>query len=513
MKASQIGLTVLMICEMMAQMMAGRSGMYVMPTDSWMGKFVRNRIDPMVPNVPFYRAHYATRGRVDVKNVSMKTFFNRRVVFSGANVVNNFYEMPASWYVIDELDRCKAANLKYLDDRLSRQQVKIKRMISNPTFEGVGIHAEYQRSDQKRYLQKCPACNEWQELTYWANIVRQVDDTRWVLQDRSIQARINDIARRESLGDAAEIVAAQLEQSDGGDATIYCHRCQRPIDRFSIGKWEKTYQDRTISGYTASKVIGDVNRSGAMVRLYQQHNASLFDPSQAQRFRNNDLAEPYREPGSSITDELLDACVYEYQPPLKLPWTFNSIDIRFALGGVDVGQPQLHVWIAALILWKRLPTLVYLKTDIVNEFEEVEDLGKRFRVAAWCVDGQPETRIARAFCRRAPGRYMVFYRKQDTSKPDAIDYKERSLNVNRTESIDRFYARIAEGRLLIPPGWRHFNHGDFKTHLTAPQRVTDLSDDPPKINWTKPLVGDHFLHSGNYLNLATTVPADPGAWG
>ena len=506
-KASQIGLTVWAICEMMAQLMSGNSGLYVLPTDRWMGDFVRNRIDPMIPNVPFYRANYASRGAIDVANVGMKTFFRRRVKFAGANVVNNFYEIPAGWYVIDEVDRCKQRNLTFLDDRLGRRQVKVKRLISNPTFEGVGIDAQYNRSNQQRYLQKCCRCNEWQELIYWQSVVRQIDERRWMLRDPRMQLQINDIAKRETAADAAEILTAQLETTGGGDARCYCIKCHRPISRFTPGNWVAKYQERIISGYTASKVIGDVNLHGAMVRLYQKHMASLYDPTLAQQFRNNDLGEPYREPGSSITEDVLDRCVYEYQPPMFLPWDFNSIPITWSIAGVDVGEPQLHVWVAALINWHGQAHLLTLATSIVYEFEELEDISRRYNVVAWCIDGQPEVRKAREFCMKKPGRYMVFYRKTETGKPNEPNVKTRELNVNRTESIDSLFSMLLQGRIMIPPNWRSLNGGDFKTHLTAPQRVTDYESDPPKIVWTKPLIGDHFLHSGNYLNLAKMVPA------
>ena len=75
---------------------------------------------------------------------------------------------------VGKRDLCDSANLKYLDDRLGRKRVRHKLIIGNPTFDGLGINAIYEASDQKEWFIQCPHRHQRQTLNYYENAVRQV---------------------------------------------------------------------------------------------------------------------------------------------------------------------------------------------------------------------------------------------------------------------------------------------------------------------------------------------------
>ena len=507
MKCSQVGVTVIAIVNMMTLLQAGMPGLYVLPTGVTMYDFVKNRIDPILSNVDYYADHYGGN-REDVKGARMKTIFGRRVKFAGSNVQNSFFEMPAEWYIIDEIDRCDAINLDYLEDRISRAKTKYRIKIGNPTFDKMGIHAEYLASNMQEWLIRCPHCNKHQMLDWFENVVRQVGRRTYVLRDRNVQRQINDLVKIEGPEVGLKILADRFEK-EGKDARVYCSapKCQKVIDRHAPGEWIAKALGRTVSGYHINKIFGDPN-AGAVLNVFNKQQGSLHDPDKKQRWYNNDLGIPYEEKGSRITDQLLSDACREYTMPRALPQQFFQQDIEWSVMGIDVGS-QFHVTISGMWMHRFNVYRIKLYVGNVSEIEDVEKLIKRFNVTSAVIDAFPEQRLARALCKKYSGFYMCEYNKSDKIQADHVrDDKTRRLQLNRTEALDMSLAEYDAGLVLLPLNWRHIDGGEFRTQMKMPTRVYDPI--LKRVRWTKGK--DHYRHADTYELWATKLPG-AARWG
>jgi hypothetical protein len=512
MKCSQIGLTVFAIICMIDLLRQGIPVIYVLPTKVTMYNFVKNRIDPILADVPFYRDNYATN-KEDASGSQLKTLFKRRVKLAGSNVRNAFFEMPAGAVIIDERDLCDSLNLKYLEDRMGRVKVKRKITLGNPSFDKIGIHKDFTSSNQQEWNVTCEHCKLEQTLTLFENCIRQVGPKKFVLRDRRVQAEINKIAKTERLEIAIEIVRDIYEQREQ-DARVYCREvtCQKPIDRHGPGRWIAKYPERPVSGYHLNKIVGDPY-APAIITLFYKLIESLYDPGMYQHFQNNELGVPYEESGNRITEGMLEKCVRDYERPFSVPCQILQHDIKWTVGGCDVGE-RLHLHVTALIREKNRTKRVKLFIGTLGggiddaAFVELHDMVKRYNIVSGVIDAMPETRLARKFCKEHPGWFMAWYKEQPGKKELNRNDKTRELSLNRTEAMDASLASADCGDMILPPDWRYLDNGEFLEQMKMPIRYIDPKTERPI--WTKGK--DHHRHTDTYDYWASMMPG-AATWG
>lgn len=505
MKASQIGITVWAIIDFIWLMSEGLAGMYVLPTDRAMYTFVKNRIDPILRLVDYYKKNYA-RHRSDAKGSEMKTLFNRRIKFCGSNSVINFYEFPANFYIVDECKLCVQENIEILEDRLGRQKRKISRKIGNPGAENHDIHTDYLSSNQQEWLIKCDHCNQWQPLDYYANVVRQVSRRRFVLRDRNVQNKINQLAKHEGLEMAAKIISDNFRHEEK-DARVYCSniKCQKPINRHAPGEYVAKKLNRTVSGYSLNKVFGDPHQ-GAITELYRYQVESLYDPHKRALFANNRLGVPHSEAGNKITDQMLAECAKDYIMPRKIPAQIFQRDIAWTSAGVDVGG-VLHVHISAV--WLEAYNIIRCKVFIgqVDSYEALHQLCLRYNIRAGVIDALPDQHATRSFVKAHPGWFMCYYNKTNVKVDHVRNDKKRELQLNRTEAMDGAMGDYDAGRVILPKEWRTLDGSAFLEQMTMPVRLLD--DKTGLAYWSKGV--DHHRHTDVYDYWAARMPA-VGTW-
>jgi len=504
-KCSQVGLTVIAIIRMMDWLRQGLPGIYTLPTKVMMEQFVKNRLDPILTEVPYYKQHYATK-KEDAAGSQLKTLFRRRVKFAGSNVRNHFFEFPAGWAIVDEHDECDTNNLRLLDTRLGRAKNKLKMILGNPTFDKRGIDELFKASDMKEWTVTCKKCNTEQVLTFFENCVRQVGPQKYVLRDRQVQAAINKARKTERLDIAIEIVRDQYHKRQQ-DARVYCKNpeCQKPIDRHSIGKWKAKHPSRPVSGYHISKIFADPYPP-AIISLFLEFTRALHVPLAMQQFMNTALGLPYEESGNRISEAMLAACAADYMVPFKLPMQVFQHDVGWTVAGVDVGT-ELHVHISAMWLkdyeihrcklW--VGTLGGGLDDVA--FAELHDLCVRFNVISGVIDALPEKRMARKFVKQHPNWWMAYYNKTDSKKDHTKDVKTRALNLDRTEALDMSLAGYDAGHVILPMNFRSIDNGEFLEQMKMPVRHIDEKSERPV--WTKGK--DHHRHADTYELFAARL--------
>ncbi len=463
-KSVQSGISDRNIVKTMAAVNDGLSVFYVLPTIDIRNRFVSNRVNPLLDSVGYYRAmaDYARnrfrQGREAADATGLKQLGDASIAFVGSNAPAAFREFVADIVIVDELDQCNLGNVTLARDRTGASEVRGYHVVGNPTIRGFGIDAEYQRSDQKHWNIQCSHCNEWQSLSWFDNVVREVDEGRFIRRD---------------------------------DSGLTCRNCERLIDRHAKGEWIPKWPDRAwdVSGYTISQLFAGTT---SMAEMYTSFVAGLTNETERQRFHNSILGEPFESEGARLSRGALDKCVDDYPQQSKAESSFI---------GVDVGT-LLHV---VIIEKDRVVRICTLSQEAA--FDELAAMTKTYNCRLMVIDGMPETRMSRMVARKVgQGKALLcFYRDEKGGKEFDVDWWQMKLSVDRTQSMDDSHATLLRQQIRLPRDAASIP-GLFD-QMMAPTRIfrKRSSIDAGRFVWDEGGNPDHYRHAFNYACLARQV--------
>ena len=143
----------------------------------------------------------------------------------------------ADHLVFDELDEATPEARALARERLSHSDYKRIIELSNPSLPDYGIDEVYQKSDQRHWTLKCPACGKWTALE-------------------------KEFPRK--AGEEVRIIRPRP------DATFYraCPKCEAQFD-LSAGEWVADYPDRPIHGYRISQLFSSKVDPGEILLEYR----------------------------------------------------------------------------------------------------------------------------------------------------------------------------------------------------------------------------------------------------
>ena len=468
MKSVQCGISEYGFCWTMAQLHAGRSVFFVLPTKVIRDKIVANRIDPLIQSVDFYRKEST------VDNTGLKRLWGSAVSFVGSNVLADFGNFTAQAKIVDELDRCDSKNLELADDRLSATELLTGKkpetvLISNPTLPNYGIHAAYKLSDQKQWHIKCEHCGEWQPLDWFVNFVKQTSDNDYSLLQEAIVPPCSSV-------------------ETGRDLSPLCRKCFKPMDRLARGEWVAENSGSEISGYHISKLFtGQCD----MTELWTKFVAAQSNSGLMQGFYNSELGIPYDAPGDRMSFSDFEKCSSDYLMPLRA---------GSSIGGVDVGK-VFHVHLEQLVNGKRQKLFI----GIARTPKELIDILTRYNCRLYVMDSRPEMHLAKEILKQRPGGLLCDYLTSESMGEPSINRDDRSIKVNRTESMDESLAAYMQGRVLLPKNWRDLDNGDFVSQMMAPTRKMVMVRNRPTFVWDEAGQPDHHRHADNYCHIAAKL--------
>jgi hypothetical protein len=175
----------------------------------------------------------------------------------------------------------------------------------------------------------------------------------------------------------------------------------------------------------------------------------------------------------------------------------SSSDQGPTFAGVDQGK-DLHVVVGRKML-TRAGKIVHLGE--YRDWSELDSVMKNFNVARCVVDAMPETRNARAFALRFPGRvFLNYYSETHKGKPR---WDEGNLTVvcNRTESLDASGREVQDQQIILPKQCEVVE--EFAKHLhNIAKRLEEDEETGSKVYRYVRLGPDHFRHAFNYESLA-----------
>lgn len=458
--------------------------LYVMPTEDDLSDFSTTRFGMAMEASPYLRSIVVdTRkgdaaGRRGVDKMTLKRIRDNWLYFRGGRVQPNgnapqLKSIPADVLIMDEYDEIDPRAPELARKRLGHSAVAEERLVSTPTYVGIGIDAEWPATTQAQWHLRCTSCGRRQDVT--------IDDlvTEW-----------DDLQRP----------TAWHGMRDGA-AWLACRHCGKPLDRMAPGEWVPAHPGREVVGFQLSKLIAPLADLTRVVANLQTTNET-----KRKEAYNQDLGLPYAPRGAGITAQMLDNATRDYGLVQTLPQ-----DAAGAVMGVDVGL-LLHVVVRAgrdaQTGERRL-----LHAGAVSTFEEVEHLIRRYRVRACVVDALPETRKARELqAKMRPGVvWLCYYAGGDGPKSEDLagwNQDQGTVSTDRTRSLDETVTRFAEAVNTLPAGIRQVP--DYYPHLTSMVRVIEKRrDGNPVARWVE-TGPDHYAHAENYCTIAGLRPAPVG---
>jgi hypothetical protein len=388
----------------------------------------------------------------DTDTVGLKQVGKSFIYFRGMKSKVGMKSVPADMVVFDELDEAPPDGVTMARKRLSASSFQEEIALSNPTIPGYGIDLEFQSSDQKYYMLKCPHCGEWNCL-------------------------------EESFPDCLLKV--------GDSVILACKRCRRELDK-SLGQWVAKFpSNKEVSGYQYSQLFSPTVRAveiwNEFVKAQQNGKIALF--------YNLTIGLAYVTAKEKLTREkVLSLCDSQFPDD---PWT-NSHEPVFM--GVDQGN-YLHI-----VFMKKHGDKVLTWTAFEKDFEQL-DRYMNMGVCVCVIDGMPETRKAKEFAARFRGRvFLNYYNANMKGSARWIQDDEQEdwrVEENRTESLDASHELLDKGRAALPR--RDEMIEEFAMHCanTAKKLDEDIDTGSKRYIWVK-LGADHYRHAANYAYIALT---------
>lgn len=378
---------------------------------------------------------------------------------------------PVDILIIDEYDLITERAVSLAEKRLRASPLRLKKYVSKPTIPNVGVDKLYLESDQRVWQLRCPTCGEWQEPDFWENVVRIENGnaqhyTEWAKLSREILLR-----------SAYDFV---------------CRHCDCPIDRCGPGRWLAQNPDSLTRGYRIPGLVAP------FVPLMETVTGSLAEePDVLLEWYRGDLGLPKSPEGGQLSWDELEACNRDYPMTASARRCTMGVDVGVKLN-VRIGCYREHEWQAVWI-------------GAVDEFEDLDDLMRRYHVRSVVVDALPETRQSRDFCKRWPGRAWMAYYHTSEKPPEVIQWKPAKesdkagqVTIARTEMMDRVSKAHQENREGLPANARTIP--DFYKHMCSPVRVLVRREKQDGTRYQAAVYlesgPDHYFHASVYEKTA-----------
>lgn len=465
-KGTQVGGSVWAIlrCLYLALMIPDwRGTMYLFPTKSDVLDFSTTRVRPLLEENEAFRDFM---GSVD--NQGVRQLGTSYLYFRGMRSKVSIKSVPADAVIFDELDEATESAKAMAMERLASSPYQYSVELSNPTVPQYGIDLAYSGnpdtfhagSDQREWFTTCAHCG------HRFSMVQEFPADVGAADLRVLRPR------------------GSRDTFDPGSWYRACPKCEGEIDPCA-GDWVAQAPGvKSPHGYRLSQLFSAPVDPAAIAREYRiTRYVGLF--------YNLKIGKAYISASDALTAEhVLNWCS---ETPL-----FDSSEQPCTMG-VDQGN-QLHVVISRWSVPGQLRH--YVAVYELREWEELDALMSRYRIARCVVDGLPEQRPARAFARRFQGRvFLNFYNAKQKGPPS---WNEEALTVleNRTEAIDALrscFREEANVHVVLPRPFPVVV--EFAKHLAALKKKRD-QDDEGKVTYTYVRTGpDHFAHAAVYDSL------------
>lgn len=476
-KAAQMGWTETALDKVFKTIdIDGISCLYVLPTDDDANDFSASRFDPAIENSPHLASLFS-----NVKNVKHKRAGTVNLFIRGSNSRSKLKSIPVGYIVFDEVNEMNMKNIPLALERTSGHDEVMADFLSTPTVGGVGISVYYEDSTQNHYYFKCPHCSRQTELIF---------------------------------PDCLIVTAESINDPSIKNSHLICPDCKVKLDHasktewlsLSNAEWLPTKRGNVYQGFYINQLYS-MTSACHPIKLAESFLRAQSDPTEEQELYNSKGGMTHEVKDSRITDEDIKECIGTHKCNKE-----GLTQSALVTMGVDVGK-KIHVELDSWFFGRTgtanpndvslLAKPVVLDARTVDNFEELDDIFRDYRVSYCVIDIQPDTRKAREFANRFFGRVKLCRYPEGVNSKEIRcpeNDEEHSIHVNRTSWLDLSLGRFRNRTISLPLDVSH----EYRNQIKAQIRVydKDKNGNPVGRYVTPEKEQDHFGHARNYAEIA-----------
>ena len=434
--------------------------LYLFPSKDSVTDFSASRFKPLIGS------NYETVGKhvLDTDRANLKRIGNGFLYFRSGSLSTQIQGshktskmlvgIPVDFVVYDEWDLMSPAARDLAKKRMEQSNVQAEAFLSNPTLPDYGIETVYADSDQSVWMIKCDKCGKYTclELEY----------------------------------------EEALHKMSNGKVIRLCNRCRDREIYPRNGRWEARAPQKEMAGFRISHLCNyktsfrNGTDPGYILDMIENPPK---ESHKVTHFWNMDMGMGY----ASVRDRLT------YQQVLDL-CSDNEIankDSGPCSMGVDQGN-DIHV-VIGIAAPNHAGKIVHIQS--YKDWPELDPLMKRFKVSRCVVDALPETRNARAFAKRFPGKVYLNYYNEHQKGGYSWNEKDTIVSCNRTESLDNSHREIMDEDLTLPKQCEATE--EFAKHMSnVAKRLEEDPETGSKRYVYVKLGPDHYRHAFSYEVMA-----------
>ena len=482
-KPSQIGLTEVQLRKALAFTARNphRNLIYTMPDENMRKRVFQNRVLPILTEDSVFHGLNAA-GKKPIRSIEMTEINSSFMMLFPANE-KAATSQPADVIFNDEVDLSDPQILALFNSRVQGSDLRMIHNYSTPTYDGLGISALFEVSDQCEYMFKCPHCGQYQIPQY---------NTKYIRIPNLPAEAPDDLTKFDPIW-------IDKYKINPLDAYSVCEKCDKRVTYGDAQnhRWVPRHPHRTNNrGYRVSPF--STRQLDAKYILGQFLKYHLLDNMKG--FHNTVLGVTHESSDERLSEALLRTLF-----TLDTDYiTEASIDPYFI--GIDMGK-VCHITVGRGAALGKILT-VHMETVKVEELPaRIAFLKKMYNIIGGFIDRLPlitdsnkvrdnsDYKIMPMQYGRNSGGAMLIGK---TDEYGALDY----IEAHRTLHLDKFANAIRSGYIRI--GGYGTQKETIITHLRAMVRI--FEEDKEGVEkvpvWKKKDRNDHYFHSMAYMYQA-----------
>lgn len=436
---------------------------YTLPTDAEVKTFVGGKVNPIIANNPCMLADVADKDSIEMKKVGGSMIYFRGTWTEKAAIM-----ITADRLVHDEKDTSKQSVVEDFKARLDGQNsLKQRHVFSHPSVKNSGVDVEWNESNQREWIVKCPHCTKRQFL-------------EWSMAN----------PRRMSVDIEKEIYACK-----------YCHGELSDEDR-RRGRWKprKGREDQEYSGYHISQLMAPRISAKEICKKWKL----VVDGKQTEEyFYNKVLGLAYAGSDATISEAVVLGSITKKENPMDKRIVIgvdSGIKLRFVMGNLYgvIGYGEFDDW------EPRKAKDGDPRPEVLEK-DTIEGLLIRYPESVMVIDAGGDILGPRKLQEKYPGRIFLCSYRKDRKTQQLITWgkaeEDGIVTVDRNRMISMMVGEYKDGRVKLYNGtaedyWAYWEHWSHIKRTTEEDKTTQK----PQYVWVR-TDRDDWVHAHLYYRV------------
>ena len=457
-----------------------RNLIYTMPNEDMRKRVAQNRLIPILSNDKIFHTRNA-EGKKSIRSIEITEVGTSQMLMFPANE-NAATSQPADVVFNDEIDLSDPQIIALFNSRLQGSDLKINQNFSTPTFEGLGISAMYDISDQHEYMFKCPHCGFYQLPDYTSQYHR--------IPGLPVDVAVDSLLDFDPMW-------VEKYRLDLSEAYSVCVKCEKPV---TYGddvnhSWVPKNPHRTVRGYKVSPFSTRSLDITYILETFLKYMAL----DNMKGFKNTVLGVTHESGDERLSESLLRSL---FQQQHAYPNFENPSKEHPYFIGVDMGA-TCHITVSRAASPRKVEYVLFETVKLEKLLDRLKYLKEVFGITGGGgIDRLPMINDSNKVRDWSHFRIMPMQygsRKGVMVHPVEDEYGALSyLEVSRTMHLDKLAESLRNGYATFS-GFNNQKDTIIK-HLRAMVRI--LEEDKNGMEkvpvWKKKDKNDHYFHALGY---------------